>query len=215
MIVKFDASKPFKWSDIDSEGSIAKCFFCGKNANSQIFYYGYDNGNCICLECKEAIKGIFKDYLLIKANFDESRLSEILENFRDETIAQLKSHSAFRGFKYCREVEIVDDFEDTYTLEEIQQSNVFYSLKYSYCYNQMIRYMEKTFHEAPIIVRFFTTPDYYDESEEYPTGSDTVCGIAKIYNNGTTVIFGDMEIVLKNSKYSNDYYGFETQECIE
>lgn len=216
MVVKFDANKPFKLIESESDIRVAKCFLCGRQADSRIYYDCLDNGNCICFKCENDLKGIFKDYLLATSNFNESTLVEMLDKFNKETLQQLKRHSEFKGYKYCREVDIVDYFDDTYFLEEIQQSNIFYSWKYEYCYNQMIKYMEETYNEKPFVVKFFKTPDYYDEEGEYLRESDAICGIAKINNNGTTVIFGDSKIVLERSKYNNyDDHCFETKKCIE
>lgn len=215
MIVKFDTSKPFKLLNIEEEFHNAKCFICGKNSESRIFYDIGNDSNCVCCDCESLLEGMFKDYLIAESNFDKSQLVKKLDVFREKTFAQLERLSNCKGFSYYSQIEIVDYFDNTYSLEDIQQNNIADSLRYNYCYNQMIRQMQETYGETPFVVRFFYAPDFYDELGEYERESDTICGIAKIYNNGTTVIFGDKKIVLERSKYHSGDYNFSINECLE
>ena len=72
---------------------------------------------------------MFKDYLLAESNFNKTALEELVEGLRNETITQLDSQIHKEGYKYAQEVSIVDDFDDTLTLQEVQQNNIFYSIK--------------------------------------------------------------------------------------
>ena len=202
MVVKFNGNKPFKMEEHQSNKLTTKCFLCGQQAKSRIFYDGFENGNCICCNCEDQLKGMFKDYLLAESNFNKTALEELVEGLRNETITQLDSQIHKEGYKYAQEVSIVDDFYDTLTLQEVQQNNIFYSIKYQFCYDKMINYMKNKYNEDPYIVRFFETTDYYDPEGLYRRDTNAICGIAKIYNNGTTVIFGDLKVVLDRSKYN-------------
>ena len=66
-------------------------FLCGQQAKSRIFYDGFENGNCICCNCEDQLKGMFKDYLLAESNFNKIALEELVEGLRNETITQLDS----------------------------------------------------------------------------------------------------------------------------
>lgn len=117
MVVKFNGNKPFKMEEHQSNKLTTKCFLCGQQAKSRIFYDGFENGNCICCNCEDQLKGMFKDYLLAESNFNKTALEELVEGLRNETITQLDSQIHKEGYKYAQEVSIVDDFDDTLTLD--------------------------------------------------------------------------------------------------
>lgn len=200
MVVRFDASKPFKKCDYDTDLHTVKCCLCGEQSDTRIFYDALQNGNCVCKNCEGYLKGLFKDYLLAISESNKTKLNEKLQEFCEETLEQFE-YRQYNGYTCCREVEIVDNFEDTYSLEEIQQFNIVGSLRYLACYNQMITYMESHYSEKPYVIRFFKTDDFYDEYGENKKDDSAICGIAKVYNNGTTVIFGDSDLLLEKSKY--------------
>ena len=196
---------------------MSHCCLCGEQITHGGMWAGDEHHLGICKECSPSLIDWYVDTIMDTTDFEKMSLEEkkkevfeVVERRLEKKEGLLQQMSKDKGLhklgiKYYSELGIIDYFGLTLSVNEMKErleevspfgSNlalgygVFESDDIDIAVEQIRNLIDEKWGEPPHTVRFFGVPDFGDLNF-------TLCAIAKIENNGSTIVFSANKKILK------------------
>lgn len=196
---------------------MSQCYSCGKQITHGGMWAGDEYHLGVCKECSPHLINWYIDTVKDTTSFEKLSLDEkkkevfkVVERRlekKEGLLKQMREDKGLRkiGIKYYSELGIIDYFGLTLTANELKErleeaspfgSNldlgygVFESDDIDIAVEEIKNLIDEKWGEPPHTVRFFGVPDFGDLNF-------TLCAIAKIENNGSTIVFSENKKIIQ------------------
>lgn len=196
---------------------MSQCYSCGEQITHGGMWAGDEYHLGVCKECSLHLINWYIDTVMDTTSFEKLSLDEkkkevfkVVERRlekKEGLLKQMREDKGLRkiGIKYYSELGIIDYFGLTLTANELKErleeaspfgSNldlgygVFESDDIDIAVEEIKNLIDEKWGEPPHTVRFFGVPDFGDLNF-------TLCAIAKIENNGSTIVFSENKKIIQ------------------
>jgi len=196
---------------------MSQCYFCGEQITHGGMWAGDEHHLGVCKECSPLLIDWYVDTVMDTTGFEKLNLDEkkkevfnVVERRLEKKEGLLKQMNKDKGLhklgiRYYSELGIIDYFGLTLSVDEMKGrlkevspfgSNlalgygVFESEDIDIAVEEIKSLIDKKWGESPHTVRFFGVPDFDGLNFK-------LCAIAKIENNGSTIIFSENKKILQ------------------
>lgn len=184
------------------EGINDKCLICGEKKEYRIFYQLQNGKYYVCKDCENTIQGLFIDIILERSIEQGTSIDKVINDFSVKVHNLIETREKHKMYKYYIDGGILDDFDLYYSLEEICDKYPKRKNEFIIKEGQINRIMQKEVGEKPHTIKFFALPNFNDCSMD-------IYAVAKIWNNGTTFMFGDNSVILDAFGSTYDHTSIE------